>query len=87
MTDVRSISGMGYRFLAGVFQYSAGVAAEPGFAIERARFLRPVLLEEGFRAVETHLRRKWTRDEVQITAQDAAGNPRSLHHRAYLDPM
>ena len=44
-----------YRYLPGVFQYSAGVAAEPGFAIERARLARPVPLTEGFAAIETHL--------------------------------
>ena len=45
----------GYRYLKGMFQYSAGVAAEPGFEIERARFLRPVSLEEGFQAIAAHL--------------------------------
>ena len=28
----------GFRFVPGVFQYSAGVAALPGFRLERARF-------------------------------------------------
>ncbi|HSB69556.1 MAG TPA: hypothetical protein VLT62_09505 [Candidatus Methylomirabilis sp.] len=46
----------GYRYLSGVFQYSAGVAAEPGFQIERARFRHPVPLDEGFRAIPGHLR-------------------------------
>jgi len=45
----------GYRYVPSVFQYSAGVAAEPGFAIERVRFLRPVSLAAGFAAVEAHL--------------------------------
>lgn len=45
----------GYRFVPGPFQYSAGVAAEPGFEIVRARFLRPVALVEGFAAIERHL--------------------------------
>lgn len=45
----------GYRFLAGVFQYSAGVAALPGFSIERVRFAQPPPLHEGFAAVEAHL--------------------------------
>jgi hypothetical protein len=34
----------GYRFAEGVFQYSAGVCAEPGYRIERARFARPLQL-------------------------------------------
>ena len=44
----------GYRYVRGRFQYSGGVAAEPGFAIERARFHRPVPLEEGFRRIEAY---------------------------------
>jgi hypothetical protein len=55
MTEIVTLPAAGYRYLPGVFQYSAGVAAEPGFEIERARFLRPVPLAEGFRAVEAHL--------------------------------
>ena len=42
----------GYRFVEGVFQYSAGVAAEPGHRIVRVQFRRPVPLEEGFRRIE-----------------------------------
>jgi hypothetical protein len=47
--------GGGYRFLPGVFQYSGGVAAEPGFRIERARFARLLPLDEGFAAIEAYL--------------------------------
>jgi len=46
----------GYRYVRGPFQYSAGVAAEPGFAIERARFKSPVAIEEGFGRIEAHLK-------------------------------
>jgi hypothetical protein len=46
----------GYRYVPGVFQYSAGVAAEPGFAIERARFARVVPLDEGFARIEAYLK-------------------------------
>jgi hypothetical protein len=45
----------GYRFIPAVAQYSGGVAAEPGFRIERARFSRVVPLAEGFAAIERHL--------------------------------
>ncbi|CAN5261705.1 hypothetical protein BH10PSE10_BH10PSE10_03090 [soil metagenome] len=38
----------GYRFMPGVSQYSAGVAALPGFALERVRFSKPVPLRQGF---------------------------------------
>lgn len=37
-----------YRYAPGVFQYSAGVAALPGFAIERFRFSDPVPLKQAF---------------------------------------
>src|SRR5215475_5577457 len=42
----------GYRFVEGVFQYSAGVAAEPGHRIVRVQFRAPVALDEGFRRIE-----------------------------------
>ncbi len=45
----------GYRYVKGVFQYSAGVAAEPGFEIERVRFRNPVPLAEGFDRIARHL--------------------------------
>jgi hypothetical protein len=38
----------GYRYIPAVFQYSGGVAAQPGFAIERVRFHTPVPLAQGF---------------------------------------
>jgi hypothetical protein len=38
----------GFRFVPGVYQYSAGVAAEPGFTLERVRFAEPVPLMQGF---------------------------------------
>lgn len=55
MAEVVTVPAGGYRYIAGVFQYSAGVAAEPGFAIERARLARPLPLLEGFALVERHL--------------------------------
>jgi hypothetical protein len=55
MSEVIAFSRGGYRYLKGVFQYSAGVAAEPGFEIERARFAGPVPLGEGFERIEAHL--------------------------------
>jgi len=53
----------GYRFIPAVFQYSAGVAALPGFRIERVRFAEPVPLAEGWRRIAALL--------------DAAGRPRT----------
>ncbi len=46
----------GYRYIKAVFQYSGGVAAQPGYEIERARFARPLALGDAFAAVEAHLR-------------------------------
>jgi hypothetical protein len=46
----------GYQYLPGVFQYSAGVAALPGFRIERVVFHEPAPLLEGFRHAEEIIR-------------------------------
>jgi hypothetical protein len=54
--DTVSFVPGGYRYIPAVFQYCAGIAAEPGYAIERARFLAPLPLAEAFAAVEAHLR-------------------------------
>jgi len=55
VADVVAFGAGGYRYISAVFQYSGGVAAEPGFAIERARLRTPLPLAEGFAAVEAHL--------------------------------
>lgn len=47
-----SFESGGYRFVPGVFQYSAGVAALPGHRIVRVQFRTPVPLEEGFHRIE-----------------------------------
>jgi hypothetical protein len=57
------VAAGGFRFVPGVYQYSAGVAAEPGFRIERVRFAEPVPLAGGFARV--------------AAALEAAGRPRS----------
>jgi hypothetical protein len=44
-----------YRFIPGPFQYSAGVAALPGFMVQRVRFMNPVPLAEGFARIEAFL--------------------------------
>jgi hypothetical protein len=51
MTSIEFAPG-GYRFIPGVFQYSAGVAALPGFRIERIVFQTMLPLPEGFRRIE-----------------------------------
>ncbi|HEY0420159.1 MAG TPA: hypothetical protein VGC80_11645 [Acetobacteraceae bacterium] len=45
----------GFRFIRGVFQYSAGVAALLGFRMERARFAEPLPMVEGFARIAAHL--------------------------------
>ena len=56
MGEVPSFSPGGYRYIKAVFQYSAGVAAERGFEIHRARLARPLPLADGFALVESHLK-------------------------------
>lgn len=55
MMETANFEAGGYRYIRGPFQYSGGAAAAPGFAIERARFRRPVPIAEGFAAIEAHL--------------------------------
>ena len=55
MHELTALPGCGFAFLPGVFPYSQGVVAQPGFVIERARFARPVPVAEGFRAIAAHL--------------------------------
>ena len=45
----------GYRYMPGVFQYAGGVAALPGWRIERARFMTPVPLAAGFERIASVL--------------------------------
>jgi hypothetical protein len=55
MSEVIVFAPGGYRYIKAVFQYSSGVAAEPGYEIERVRLARPLPLAQGFAAVERHL--------------------------------
>jgi len=56
MANVVVFQPGGYRYISAFFQYSGGVAAEPGFEIERARLARPMPIVEGFQLVEQHLK-------------------------------
>jgi hypothetical protein len=56
MSNVTEFTPGGFRYVNGVFQYSCGVAALPGFVIERVRFFRPVPIAQGFAAIESHMR-------------------------------
>jgi hypothetical protein len=55
MTETIDAPAGGYRYVPGVFQYSAGVGALPGFQIERVTFQTPVPLKEGFSFIEQYL--------------------------------
>ncbi len=55
MPNVDVCEAGGYRYLPAVFQYSGGVAAEPGWAIERVRFREPLPLDDGFAFIQQHL--------------------------------
>jgi hypothetical protein len=52
MGELISFDPGGYRFMKSVFQYSAGVVAQPGYQIVRVRLHRPVPLVEGFQRIE-----------------------------------
>jgi len=52
MAATVDFSAGGYRFLPGVFQYSGGVAALSGHAIERVRFRTLLPLKQGFERIE-----------------------------------
>ncbi len=56
MAETIDFTPGGYRFIKGVFQYSAGVAALPGHRLVRVRFREPVALVEGFQRVEAHIK-------------------------------
>jgi len=52
MTETAVFGAGGYGYVPGPFQYSGRVATETGFAIERVRFSQPLLMIEGFGAIE-----------------------------------
>ncbi len=56
MTDTADFAPGNYRFLPYAFQYSSGVAAHPGYEIERVRFRTPVPLKLGFERIEAHIK-------------------------------
>ena len=51
MIETVEAANSGYRFMPGVSQYSCGIAALPGFTIERVRFADPVPLKTGFERI------------------------------------
>ena len=51
MIETIEAQNSGYRFMPGVSQYSCGIGALPGFAIERVRFANVVPLKQGFEKI------------------------------------
>ena len=51
MIETIEAANGGYRFMPGVSQYSCGIGALPGFAIERVRFSKVVPLRQGFEKI------------------------------------
>ena len=56
MTDIALFEAGSYRYIKAQFQYSGGVAAAPGFELERARFAKALPLRDAFAAVEAYLK-------------------------------
>jgi hypothetical protein len=57
MLETQLFQAGNYRFITHAFQYSGGVEALTGYAIERVRFARLLPLAEGFAAAEAHMAR------------------------------
>jgi hypothetical protein len=55
MSELIPFHDGGYAFLKGVFPYSQGVKALPGYVIERLRFAHLPSIADGFKAIEAHL--------------------------------
>lgn len=51
MIETVEATNSGYRFMPGVSQYSCGVGALPGFALERVRFANVVSMKRGFEMI------------------------------------
>ena len=56
MSELPVFEPGGYRYIKAVFQYSGGVAAQPGYEIERVRFAKPLPLRDAYAAVGAHLK-------------------------------
>src|SRR5438477_5298489 len=83
MPTVQPFPAGGYRFISHQFQYSGGVAAEPGFRIERARFARSLPLADGFDAIEAYLARIG-RSPVEWCTRLSADRDRRTSNRRML---
>ena len=73
----------GYRYIKAVFQYSGGVAAQPGYEIERARFAKPLPLADAYAAVEAHLKALGPPDDRVRGVRAALA--RAVHRQGFID--
>jgi hypothetical protein len=83
MTNTVVFAPGGYRYIPAVFQYSGGVAAEEGFELERARFMRPVALPDAFAAIEAHL--KAIGRPITAFAQCELRSPKPFTDQGFID--
>lgn len=58
MSTIHNSVGGDYAYLRGGRAFSSGVVALPGFEIARARFARPLGVDDGFEAIAAHLRQR-----------------------------
>lgn len=73
----------GYRYIRGPFQYSGGVAAEPGFRIVRERFATPVPIDAGFMRIESRLRE--ARRPLSALCACEMRSPRQFSEAGFVD--
>ena len=59
MPDVTEFKPGNYKFIVSPGgPFSSGIAALPGFALRRVRFLRPIPMADGFAFIKAHLERE-----------------------------
>jgi hypothetical protein len=83
MAQIGVFAAGGYRYIKAVFQYSGGIAAEPGFEVERARFARPLPMADAYAAVEAHL--KAIGRPTQAFAQCELRSPAPFTDQGFID--
>lgn len=59
MPDIMDFAPGNYKFIHALGgPFSSGVAAQPGFALRRVRFARPIPMAAGFAFIKAHLERE-----------------------------
>jgi hypothetical protein len=83
MIQTASFDSGGYRYIPAGFRFSAGVAAEPGFELERVRLATPLPLPQGFAAIEAYLNRIGR--PLTALAQVELRSPEPLSDEGFLE--